>query len=107
MRDDSFEILGVYLSDRGNTNILLPPYKSLQEESDTYLGFNYYIFPETEQLLPLNGKFCYIKIVYTENGEEQIRYTDLFTLLDTESLELVSQSVEKEYYASFPDYFTF
>ena len=107
VRDDSFEIDGVYISDGDSVNIDLPPYNTVTEPSDSYLGYKYYILPDTETLLPLNGKFCYIKVVYTEDGVQHTKNQELFTLLDRASLEIVSQSVDKDYYLNFPDYYTF
>ena len=57
--------------------------------------------------MPLNGKFCYIRVSYTEDGEPHHKDQELFTLLDRASLEVVSQSVDKDYYLNFPDYYTF
>lgn len=107
VRDDSYNVTGVYLSDGADTNIELSPYKTLTEVDTTYLGFNYYVLPSNDELTQLDGKFCYIKIVYTEDGEEQIIYKELFTILKADSLEFVPQSATKDYYVNFADYYTF
>lgn len=105
VRDDSYIIEGVYLSD-GNTDILLAPHSNLNTVNDTFIGFNYYILPDADALGPLDGNTCFIKLVYREDGIVKQMQRDLFTLLKTDSLIFVSQSVDKNYYLNFPDYYT-
>lgn len=108
VRDTSFAVQHVYISDGDSVNIDLVPHKSVSEETPgDYLGYKYYILPDTETLMPLNGKFCYIVIAFTEDEEPRTKQQELFTLLDRASLEFIPQSVEKNYYLNFPDYYTF
>jgi hypothetical protein len=108
VRDDSFQVNHVYISDNSSVNIELIPHSSITEETPgDYLGYKYYILPDTETLLPLNGKFCFIKVVYKEGQEVQEKSQELFTLLDRSSLDFIPQSIEKNYYLNFPDYYTF
>lgn len=107
VRDDSFSIVGMYFYASDGTQILLNPYKSLTEQNDTYIGFNYYTLPDQEGLSDFDGKECYIKIVYTNEGTQIETYKELFTLLKIDSLTFVSQTAVKDYYVNFPVYYTF
>jgi hypothetical protein len=74
VRDASFAVQHVYISDGDSVNIDLIPHKSISEETPgDYLGYKYYILPDTETLMPLNGKFCYIVIAFTEDGEPRTK----------------------------------
>lgn len=107
VRDDSFHVLGVNLTNNNDVSISLPPYDSPTEPGHDYLGLKYYIMPDEQTLSVLNGQYCYVEVVYTEGLEQHSSKTGLFTLLDITSLELISQSAEKTYYVNFPDYYTF
>lgn len=106
VRDNTFDVTGIYLSDKDSINIQLPAYSNISDEvgSTNYIGFKYYKF---SNITPLDGKFCYIKIEYTENGVQQTLYRELFTILKVSSLELIPQTGTKNYYSGFADYYTF
>lgn len=108
VRDETFEVLGVYLSDGDNINIPLTPRESLADPTPTtYIGFRYYIIPDKTTIDGLNGKACYIRLSYTENGVNKIKDTEVFVLLDTSSLSVVSQTAQRKYYKNHASYYTF
>jgi len=59
-RDDSFNIQGLYLSDSQqvteNSTLLLPYSDLINTQADSYLGDNYYYFPNSNDLEKYNGK---------------------------------------------------
>lgn len=107
VRDDSFVVTAMKLSDGTNTQSLIPK-NALGEDSGTYLGNNYYFLPSADELEPFDGKVCHLELEYTEDGTPYSKTNPLFTLLRTDSLELVPESSSAEtYYLNFPSYFIF
>lgn len=107
VRDDSFVVTAMKLSDGTNTKSLTPK-NALGEETGTYLGNNYYFLPGADELEPFDGKVCHLELEYTEDGTPYSKTNPLFTLLRTDSLELVPESSSAEtYYLNFPSYFIF
>lgn len=107
VRDNTFNVQEVQLYADGEY-IKLTPYKNLSEENpDGPLGFNYYILPNEEALQNFDGKLCFFKVIYTEDGVQRSDVRELFTLLKIDSLTFVEQSVEKDYYIGFPDFYKF
>jgi len=85
----------------------LPPYKTLTEPNNTCLGFNYYILPGQDELEPFDGKKCYARIIYIQDGQQKMESVELFTLLKISSLDFIPQSVSKDYYINFPEQYRF
>ena len=92
----------------GVNTMSLQPKNALGEDSGTYLGNNYYFLPSATELEPFDGNVCYLELEYTEHGTPYSKTTPLFTLLRTDSLELVPESSSMEtYYLNLPSYFIF
>lgn len=111
VRDDSFNILNMFLTnDAGNNDngISLQPYSDqIKTPSDNYLGYKWYFFPNSNSLEIYNGQPLYIKLKYTEDGITFYKIHSLFTLLDIRSLELIRESDTNLFYIDTPSYFTF
>ena len=108
VRDDSFNILQVALCDYDEQNLVaLNPYDNLSTISDSYLGTKIYYLPEEEVLNQFNDKNCYIKISYTEDGQQYVKKQFAFTLLDLTSLTIVPETVSVDYYVGIPSSFRF
>lgn len=107
VRDNSFEIISMLLSDGENINIPLTPTDSLRNNTNTFIGNNYYFLPSSNVLQDLDGKTCYLILNYTEDGVQYSQSSLLFTLLNVNSLELIPESTFTDYYLDLPSYYTF
>lgn len=108
VRDNSIKVTDVRISDYTDSNSDQLSI-SLIPSSGYYLGTNTYKMPSSTQLKAFNGKKCSIIINYTENDEEKSNIKDLFTLLDINTIEIVSEIEDenKNFYVSIPSYYTF
>lgn len=112
VRDDTFRISGVYLTDSTDEfskglKVALTPYRDSITQSDTYLGNNTYYIPTSDVLEDFNGQQCSIVIDYMENDTNMEKVQDLFKLLDIGTLEIIPEYEGGNYYATLPSYYTF
>lgn len=107
VRDDSFKIISMLLSDGENVNIPLTPTDSLKNNTNTFIGNNYYFLPTSDVLQSLDGKTCYLILNYTEDEVQYSQSSLLFTLLNVNSLELIPESTFTDYYLDLPSYYIF
>lgn len=106
VRDDTFEIISVELTDstdESSEDLSV----ELTRSGTNYLGSNTYYMPSAAVLEDFDGKKLSVVVTYSENGTVRKSTTELFRLLAISSLEIIPEYEGGNFYTSLPAYYTF